>query len=213
MKRVLAILAGAIFAVSIPLAAAQDTKTVKGSVTAVGGSSITVKTADASHTFNVDDKTDITARGASTASRAARAAGKSGPVLTDVVKIGDPVEVRYHEAGMHAASIRVLPPTASLEPPPPPGPRPQTATGIVTAVTGTSLTIKTKDGEQTFVIDAKTNVVGKGLGTKSDAAKEAGKKTVLSDFVGAGDEVLVRFTEREGAKHASEVRLDRKAAK
>lgn len=213
MKRVLAILAGAILAVSVPLAAAQDTKTVKGTVTAVGGSSITVKTGDALQTFNVDDKTDITARGGSTATKTARAAGKTGPILADIVKVGDPVEVRYHEAGMHAASIRVLPPGASVTPPPPPPPRTQTATGIVTAVTGASLTIKTKDGEQTFVIDAKTEIIGKGLGTKSDQAKEAGKKTTLSDFVGTGDEVSVRFFEQDGAKRASEVRVDRKATK
>jgi hypothetical protein len=207
-------LAGAILAVSVPLAAAaQDTKTVKGTVTAVGPSSITVKAADASPTFNVDDKTDIVARGASTATKAARAAGKSGPVLADIVKIGDPVEIKYHDAGMHAASIRVLPAGANLNPPPPPAPRSQTATGIVTAVTATSLTLKTKEGEQTFVIDAKTAVVGKGLGTKTAQAKEAGKTTTLSDLIGTGDEVGVRYTEHDGAKHASEVRVDRKAVK
>jgi hypothetical protein len=216
MKRVLAILAGAILAVSVPLAAAQDTKTTRGSVTAVGGSSITVKTGDATQTFNIDDKTDITARGASTATRTARAAGKAGPTIADIVKVGDGVEIKYHEAGMHAASVRVLPQSANLNPPPPPpppAPKTMTATGVVTAVTGTSLTLKTKEGEQTFVIDAKTEVVGKGLGTKSAQAKEAGKTTVLSDFVGAGDEVGVRYTERDGAKHASEVRVDRKAVK
>jgi hypothetical protein len=216
MKRVLAILAGAILVVSVPLAAAQDTKTIKGSVTAVGGSSITIKAGDALQTFNIDDKTDITARGASTATRTAKASGKSGPTLADIVKVGDGVEVKYHEAGMHAASVRVLPEGANLNPPPPPpppAPRSQTATGVVTAVSGTSLTVKTKDGEQTFVIDAKTEIVGKGLGTKSAEAKAAGKKTVLSDFVGAGDEVGVRYTEHDGAKHASEVRVDRKAPK
>ena len=40
-----------------------------------------------------------------------------------------------------------------------------TATGVVSAVTGNSLTVKEKTGDATFTVDNKTVVLGTGLGT------------------------------------------------
>ena len=45
-------------------AVAQETKTARGTVTAVGGDSITVKAADRELKFTVDPKTVLTATGA-----------------------------------------------------------------------------------------------------------------------------------------------------
>jgi hypothetical protein len=129
--------------------------------------------------------------------------------VTDLVKTGSGVEVAYHEAGMHADSIRVLP---GVPPPPPPaGAQATTSNGVVTAVSSSSLTIKASTGELTFAIDDKTKVIGTGMGTQSQKMKQAGQKPQITDFVGNGDTVTVRSTEAGGGRRASEVRVTRKA--
>ena len=203
-------------------ASAQPTKTVSGTVTAVGPDSVTVKVNDHDMKFAVDKTTEVIARGGSTAERAAKAEGKSGPALSTMLKAGQSVEVKYHEAAMHAASIRVLPgaapaaPAAAAAPAPTTGekekPKSETVSGTVTSMTGTSLTVKTSAGESTFAIDAKTKIIGTGLGTKTQEAAAAGKKQVLSDVVGVGDSVSVSYHDMAGAKQASEVRVRTKAA-
>lgn len=190
-------------------AAAQGTKNVRGEVTALTPDSITVKVGDRDMTFKVDKTTSVTARGAGTATREARAEGKTGVALTEIVKRGQAVEVAYHESGMHAASIRVLP--SPPGPPPPAGARATTASGVVSAVTGTSLTVKEASGESTYTIDGNTKVIGTGASTKSKAAAAAGQKTTIIDFVNTGDTVQVRFTEQAGSRRASEVRVTKKA--
>jgi hypothetical protein len=206
----------------VATAAAQPTKTVSGTVSAVGPDSITVKVKDQDMKFLVDSTTDVITRGGSTATRTAKAQGKSGPAISTVVKPGQSVEVKYHESAMHAATIRVLGATADAPPPPPPPPaaaagqdkpKSATASGTVTAMTGTSLAVKTSAGESTFTIDPKTKIIGTGLGTKDKKAADEGKKLVLSDVVGVGDTVSVTYQETAGTKHASEVRLRTKATK
>ena len=88
--------------------AAQDTKSARGTVTAVGGDSITVRVAERELKFSVDPKTVLTASGAGTADRKADAAGKPGLRVADFVKSGDAVEVTYQETGstMRASNIR-----------------------------------------------------------------------------------------------------------
>src|SRR5437868_15185816 len=80
-------------------AAAQDTKTARGTVSAMSGTSLTVTVAGTAMNFMVDDKTVVEARGAGTAANKAAAAGKPGPKLADVVKTGQSVEVSYREMG------------------------------------------------------------------------------------------------------------------
>ena len=110
---------------------------------------------------------------------------------------------------MHADSVRLLP---GVPPPPaPPGPQATTSSGVVTAVSASSLTIKASSGELTFTIDEKTKVVGTGMGTQSQKMKQAGQTTQITDFVSNGDTVTVRSTEAGGAKRASEVRVTKKA--
>ena len=87
-----------------------------------------------------------------------------------------------------------------------------TASGTVSAVSGTSLTVKTSKEELTFTIDEKTDVVGTGASTKTQAMKQAGQKTTLTDFVASGDTVTVRYHETGTEKHAARVTVTRKAA-
>jgi hypothetical protein len=217
MKRLIVMLGCAVLLAAAPPAAmAQATKTVKGSVTAVGADSITVKVGEKDMTFAVDGKTEVVAPGGSTKTREAKAAGKPGPMLTDVVKAGQAVEVTYHEQGMHAAMVRriaAVPPaaTAGTAPAPKaPAPKAQTTTGVVSAVSGTSLTVKGKSGDETFTVDNKTTVSGTGLGTAARKMSEAGAKPTITDLVHDGDNVSVTYHDMDGTKHASVVRIVRK---
>ena len=81
----------------------------------------------------------------------------------------------------------------------------KTVTGTVAAVAADSVTIKAKEGELKLVVDAKTRVIGRGMGTKSKEMKDEKKPTQIVDFVKAGDEVSVTYDET--SKLASEVRV------
>jgi hypothetical protein len=211
MRRIAAVAAGVLLAVLVAAATAgaQGTKTVRGTVAKTAPDAVTVTVGDNDMTFKVDSTTKVTARGGSTAAREAEAKGKSGTPYTSLVKTGQGVEVAYHENGMHAASIRVLP---SVPPPPPPqSARSMDASGVVTAVSNTSVTIKGSGGESTFSVNEKTTVIGTGVGTKGAAMKKAGEKPHVTDFVHNGDSVSVRYKEEGGTKLASQVRITRKA--
>ena len=82
--------------------------------------------------------------------------------------------------------------------------------GVVSAVTNTSLTVKTSTGDETFTIAEKTKVIGSKMGRQAEAMKKAGEKTVITEFVQTGDTVSVRFTDEGGTKKASEVRVTKK---
>ena len=88
-----------------------------------------------------------------------------------------------------------------------------TTSGTVSAVTGTSLTVKTSKEEMTFSVDDKTDVTVTGGTTKTQAAKAAGTKTVLTDFVGTGDTVTVKYHDSGTEKHAARVQVTHKSMK
>jgi hypothetical protein len=212
MKRIIAMLACAVLVSAAP--AFAQTKTVKGKVTTVGAHTITVNVAGKDMTFNVDTKTNVVARGGSTKTRDAQAAGKTGPGIAEVLKAGESVEVAYHETEMHAETVRVI---ASVPPPAPapkadaaPQPKAMTATGVVSAVSGNTLTIKEKTGDASFTVDNKTVVSGKGFGTAGRKLEDAGGKPTLGEFVKEGDTVTVTYHEDGGAKKAANVRVVQK---
>jgi uncharacterized protein DUF5666 len=188
---------------------AQDTKTASGTVTAVGADSVTVKVMDKDMTFNVDAKTDVIASGAGHKAKAAQEKGMTGPKLADVLKVGQPVEIKYHDMGgtLHAASIRAVASAGggggSVSEPT------KTLTGTVKAVAADSLTVTGADmKDMVFSVDAKTLVVGTGIGTAS-AAK--GGKATVADLLGMGDKVTVQYHETAGTNHATYVRRTSKA--
>lgn len=83
--------------------------------------------------------------------------------------------------------------------------------GVVSAVTNTSLTVKTSSGEETFSIMEKTKVIGSKMGRQAEAMKKAGEKIVITEFVQTGDTVSVKFMDDGTTKKASEVRVTKKA--
>ena len=190
---------------------AQDAKKVTGTVTAMAADSVSVKVANVDMKFAVDAKTTVEASGAGTKAAAAMKAGAAGPKLADVVKVGQNVEVTYHEMGgtNHAAMIRRV---SS------PGASPAASTrssGKVTAVAADSMSISGTSGggasfSQTFTIDSKTKVTGKGAGT---AAAAKGGKVVVTDIVHTGDTVSVSFHDMGGTLHAASITVTMKAAK
>jgi hypothetical protein len=184
-------------------AQAQPTKTVSGTVTAISANSVTVKTGDQDMTFAIDAKTRVIAPGGTTKTKTAVAEGKSGPVLTDFLKDGEAVQIRYHEQGMHAAEIRKI---ASVST----GPKSETVSGVVSAVSADSVTVKGKTGEWTFTVDAKTTITGSGLGTAAKKMESEGKKPTLSDTVHEGDTVVVTYHDLGATKHAASVRVTQK---
>jgi len=216
MKRLIAMLGCAVLVLAVP--AIAQTKTVKGSVKEVGANTVTVSVAGKDMTFNVDAKTTVVARGAGTKAKAAESAGKTGPGLSEVVKVGEAVEVAYHEAGMHADTVRAI---ASVPPPPPAAAgeavdqkaKPASESGVVSAVTGNSLTVKGKAGDTTFAVDTKTIVSGTGFGSAGRKITDAGGKPTLSDFVHSGDSVTVTYHDTGVAKMATNVRVTKKALK
>ncbi len=112
MRRVLVLVAialvGVLF-VAVPAIQAQATKTAKGSVTAVTGDQVTVKVGTEDMNFTIDPKTKIIGRGAGTQTKAAQAKGEAGAKLTDLVKVGQLVTVRYttKDNVMQATEVRV----------------------------------------------------------------------------------------------------------
>ena len=218
MRRI--VLAGSVLALVTWLAplpvAAQQEKTARGTVTAIAGNTLSVKAGTSEMKFAVDAKTIVTAEGGSTANRAAAEKG-SGPKLSELVKVGDAVEVSYHETGaaLHAVRVRRVPTpgaggggTSDARA----AAKSETSNGTVESITGSALTITGTGGggstfKQTFTIDSNTRLVGVGVGT---AAAKAGGKLSFTDQVTKGDRVAVTYRQAGSVLHADEVRITQK---
>src|SRR5262245_48735098 len=87
----------------------HNTNRTRGTIVAVAGNSITLNVLAHEMKFDVTSTTVVEASGAGTKGRAAKAAGKPGPALSDVVKTGQSVEVSYLEedsGALRATRIR-----------------------------------------------------------------------------------------------------------
>lgn len=217
MRRAFIGIAAGVFAVvtAAPAALAQDTKWVRGTVTAVSGNSITVKAKGKDYTFAIDKTTDVEAPGAGRKTRAAIKAGEGGISVADAIKKGTGAEVRYHDQDgtLHAARIRggLAPSDGSTSEDA--GPKESSAAGTVSAVSNDSLTVNSGSYSWTFAIDKSTKIIGEGVGTLSRKLKEAGKGMTITDAIGVGDTVNVSFTESGATKQATSVNISRKVAK
>lgn len=81
------------------------------------------------------------------------------------------------------------------------------ASGTVSAVSASSLTVKGKTGEWTFDVDKSTVVVAKGATHKTEAMKAEKKGTAITDFVKTGDMVTVAYHDMGATKHAANVKV------
>jgi len=191
-----------------------NTNRTRGTVSALGADSITVKVRDQEMKFNVTPRTIVEAKGAGTKERAAEAAGKAGPKLSEVVKTGDAVEVSFVDApggALRATHIRAV---ASAGASSEAKPTEMVTSGTVKSIAANTLTISGSAGggatfTQSFTIDPSTKVVAKGAGT---AAAAKGGKLAITEALGVGDRVSVSYHDAGNALQASEVRVTVKAA-
>lgn len=196
-----------------PYAFAADAKVARGTVVAIGNSSLSVKVRDEEMKFSVDPKTLIEARGAGTKTRAAQASGKPGPKLADVLHVGESVAVTYHEMDgvLHASMVRAVSgvatgvSSAASES--------MTSAGTVQAIGSNTMTITGNGGggasfTQTFTIDEQTRVFAKGAST---AAAPKGGRLPFTEVVSNGDHVSVSYHKVGEKLHASDVRVTSKA--
>jgi hypothetical protein len=213
MKRVsliVPVLAAVIGLAGVTRVSAQETKTAKGMVASLAADSFTVKVGATDMKFMVDGKTEIIASGAGHKAAAAKKEGMAGPKLSDVVKTGDAVEVKYKDMGgtLHASSVR------SIADPGSGGggvkPTTKTASGTVKSISGSSLIVTSAGKDWTFSLDGDTHVVATGAGTKAAAG---GGKLAIGEAVHAGDHVSVTYHDMGGTMHAANVRVTAKAAK
>ena len=108
MRRMFVIASVLVFlATLVGPADAQESKSARGSVSAISGDTVTVKAGTQELKFMVDQKTTVVVEGGGTANRAAATKG-TGPKLAELIKVGDNVEVSYREAGgmLHATNVR-----------------------------------------------------------------------------------------------------------
>jgi hypothetical protein len=192
-------------------ASAAPTKWVRGPVTAMTGNTITVTVKGAESTFKVETTTQLIARGAGTASRE-----PLGVKLSEFVKVGQFVEVRYTEAGGAKVATEIRPLAAEEES----ASKEKTATvsgntsahGAVVSVAGDAVVVNTDGADVKFTVTPKTLVLGTGMGTKERELQAAGKPSPITAFIGPKDEVVVYYT--DGAtKAATQIRVIRKAPK
>jgi hypothetical protein len=175
-------------------------KWVRGKVTAVGADSVTVSFKGKEMKFTVGSDTDVTGRGLGTAQRRT-----GGVKLSEAIKVGDGVEVHYTESGatLQATDIRtgLTASEASSED------TGDSASGRVTALTASSLTIKSGSGELTFSVDPKTRVLARGAGAATKEARAAGGGPAITDLLKVGEEVVVTYRKTGATTVANEVRV------
>jgi hypothetical protein len=218
MRRILLVLlvaALSVIAWPATLVMAQAPMTARGTITAMADDSLTVKVGAQDMKFSVDTKTTVEAAGGATKTRAAAAAGKPGPKLSEVVKVGQAVIVSYADMGgtLHASRVQAVASAGAGGGSVSSGePTVMTSNGTVKSVTADSLTITGTAGSgasftQTLVIDTTTTVVGKGVGTATAAT---GGKAQITTLVAAGDHVAVSYHKVGTTLHASDVRVTAK---
>jgi hypothetical protein len=209
MRRALIVLSATALVIGLTTAsAASDEKWARGKVTEMAGDTLTVDVKGQSMTFTVDKTTQIIKTGAGTKAREMAKEGKA-PTLADLVKVGDSVEVSYTETDgkMLAKVVRpgVSAPAMTSEE------GAKEVKGVVSDVSGTSLSIKSEEGEEmTFAIDPKTQVIGHGLGTMAREKKAEGEGVKLTDAVAKGDSVEVKYKAMGEMKHAVRVHVLKK---
>jgi hypothetical protein len=180
----------------------------RGTVAAISGQWLTVTVGDQDMKFSVDSKTRVEARGGSTKSAKAAAAGKAGPHLDELLQTGQTVAVTYNDmaGALHATAITTIPKAAVLSAS---AQAEMTSIGVVKAMGVDSITINGHSGggssfEQTFKIDPATKVFAKGAGTASMAR---GGRVPFAEIVASGDRVSISYHKAGGVLLASDVHV------
>lgn len=107
MKRIVSLVSAVVLLLGISAFAQEKAKTqsMTGAVKTVSASSITVEGGGKSMTFNVTSSTKLLAKGSTAKTKEVKAKGAPGLQITDMVKPGTSVVVRY--TGTDAVEVRV----------------------------------------------------------------------------------------------------------
>ena len=191
---------------------ADDHKVARGTIASLNADAVTITMRDGDRRFTVDGRTTIEAVGAGTATRRAAGAGKPGPKLSEVLKVGQAVEVSYHDVNGSAYATRIRRVSSAAARSADDNPR-MTSNGTVRSFADNALTISGQSGgsatfEQTFIVDAKTKVIGKGFST---AARKTGGRLPANELISSGDTVAVSYDKMGSALHAANIRVVSKA--
>ena len=182
-----------------------QTKEIRGAVTAISNSSMTISAGQRDMTFIIDPATKVEVKAAAKKTRAAGSAGNPGVTITEFIKTGNNVLVRYKEdsAGLHALSVRPVSSStkSSREPS---DVEIRLASGTVTEVTQSRLRLESRGEDLTFAVNADTDVLARNA---SRTTKAVGGKTTIADFVRDGDTVSVTYLDAGGAMTASQIRV------
>jgi hypothetical protein len=108
---------------------------------------------------------------------------------------------RSFAAALVALSVVALPASAAAQSKPKSQMLPN---ATVKSVSAASIVVTALGKDMTFAVDAKTQVVGKGIGTKS---KAKGDKPSIGDLLKEGDRVTVTYQETGGTMHASKIEV------
>ncbi len=188
--------------------ASAQTQWVRGTVVSTTADSFTLKAGDADMVFKVTPQTELVARGAGSAQRAAEKAGSKGVKFTDFVKAGEGVEVHYKQDGatMVATEIRagVSVPAKAAQATESKG---TSVMGTVTALTGNSVTLNADGKDWKFMVTARTLIVGHGMGTKSAELKAEGKGATVKDLLAVNDIVTVKYITSGDAMQATDIHM------
>jgi hypothetical protein len=190
-------------AVGVRSAGAQN-REARGNVVAVSDSSLTVKAGAADLTFAVSADTKVEAPGAGRRTRTAREAGGSAVRITEFVKTGRPVLVTYREPNGRYQAVSVRPISTAGSGDSPKSESAKVASGKVTSITASAMTVNHDGQDLTFAVDAATTVSARGAGR---ATKAAGGRVSITDLVGKGDTVSVTYRNVGNAMNASQVRI------
>jgi len=173
---------------------AQELSWVRGTVTARADNVLTVHLAglDLNVRFTVDESTLVIGRGAGVRIVPPE---RLQPTLSDLVRLGDSVEVHYSRRGEYN-DARVIRPVTR------PGKESgRSVPGVVTAISSDELTVRSDEHEATFAVEPGTVVPGAERGTQKN----------LADLISRNDLVLVLYRVEATTRVATEICMLRKS--
>ena len=183
----------------VPLgASAQEYRWVRGEVTAMTDAAVTVYVAgpDFNLTFALDQSSVVFAKGEGAWVHPPE---QTHPKLSNVVSIGDPVEVHYTREGPRNHAGLIFTAGTAVQP------AGRSLAGRVWAVSAGNLTVEADGREYTFAVAFTTRMIGPGFGSRQSPGDK--DKPKLTDLVVRNDIVLVYFRMDGATMLATEIRM------
>ena len=179
-------------------ARAQEYRWVRGEVTAITDGAVTVYVADPdlNLTFALDQSSVVFAKGAGAWVHPPE---QTHPKLSNIVRIGDTVEVHYTREGPRNRAGLIFTAGTTVQQ------AGRSLAGRVWAVSAGNLTVEADGWEYTFAVAFTTRIVGPGFGSRQSPGDK--EKPKLADLVVRNDILLVYFRMDGATMLATEIRM------